>query len=552
MTPFQTNVGPIVISVNPFRDVGNALTLNSTRHCPKSPELTRVVREVVRLQGESGYPQAIIISGASGSGKTHTSMVVLRQLFESAAAAGHGGTETDTFKHLAASFTVIRSLGTAKTRDNRESSRIGHFIEVQVSDGALYRTKIHCYFLDQSRVVSPIPMEKNYHIFYQMLAGLSPEERKQLRLDSYGVRDLCFLNAAGDTIQDEAADAQRFAEWRSNLAVLGIPLMDVLRVMAAILLVGNVEFAPGGGGGGAGGGAGGGGTMSAADDAYDVEIIGKDELNAVASLLGVPTALLCQGLTSRTHVVRGQPVKSMSDANLCRGTRNALAKALYCRTVATIVRRANSLKRPVGPLSGTMSSADSNESVNNHQRGCGGDETASSIHGGGGAASTIGTAGSKKSHKSMAILSNAVRHATDGFIGILDMFGFEDGRPSQLEQLCINLCSETMQHFYNTHIFKSSIESCRDEGIALDVAVDYVDNVPAIDLISSLRTGLLSMLDVECSVRGFPETYVQKVKVQHKDNKKLFEPKHCDITRTFGIHHYAGQVVYDTSDFLGE
>lgn len=26
----------------------------------------------------------------------------------------------------------------------------------------------------------------------------------------------------------------------------------------------------------------------------------------------------------------------------------------------------------------------------------------------------------------MAALNNAVRHATDGFIGILDMFGFED------------------------------------------------------------------------------------------------------------------------------
>ena len=61
------------------------------------------------------------------------------------------------------------------------------------------------------------------------------------------------------------------------------------------------------------------------------------------------------------------------------------------------------------------------------------------------------------------------------------------------------------------------------------------------------------MLDVECSVRGAPETYVQKVKVQHKDsNGKLFEPKHCDISRTFGIHHYAGPVVYDTTDFLGE
>ena len=64
------------------------------------------------------------------------------------------------------------------------------------------------------------------------------------------------------------------------------------------------------------------------------------------------------------------------------------------------------------------------------------------------------------------------------------------------------------------------------------------------------RTGLLSMLDVECSVRGLPATYVQKVKVQHRDNRKLFEPKHCDLSRTFGIHHYAGSVVYDSSQFL--
>jgi len=100
-------------------------------------------------------------------------------------------------------------------------------------------------------------------------------------------------------------------------------------------------------------------------------------------------------------------------------------------------------------------------------------------------ASTVGTAGSKSS-KSMAALNNAVRHATDGFIGILDMFGFEDPKSAQLEHLCINLCAETMQHFYNTHIFKSSIESCRDEGVHCDVDVDYVDNVPCIDLISSL------------------------------------------------------------------
>jgi len=166
-------------------------------------------------------------------------------------------------------------------------------------------------------------------------------------------------------------------------------------------------------------------------------------------------------------------------------------------------------------------------------------------------ASTVGTSGSKKSSKSLAILTNAIRHATDGFIGILDMFGFEDSKPSQLEQLCINLCSETMQHFYNTHTLKTSIETCRDEEIVCGVEVDYTDNAHCIDLISSLRTGLLRMLDVECSVRGCPETYVQKVKVQHKDNLRLFEAQHCDLSRTFGIQHYAGRVVYDTTDFLG-
>lgn len=76
--------------------------------------------EAVRQQAETGYPQAIILSGTSGAGKTHCSMLLLRQLF---AVAG-GGPETDAFKHLAAAFTVLRSLGSAKTSTNSESSRI--------------------------------------------------------------------------------------------------------------------------------------------------------------------------------------------------------------------------------------------------------------------------------------------------------------------------------------------------------------------------------------------------------------------------------------------
>ena len=74
-------------------------------------------------------------------------MLLLKQIFSM-----NGGLESDTFKQLSAAFTVLRSLGSAQTASNRESSRIGHFIEAQVSSGELYRTKIHCYFLDQVRI----------------------------------------------------------------------------------------------------------------------------------------------------------------------------------------------------------------------------------------------------------------------------------------------------------------------------------------------------------------------------------------------------------------
>lgn len=135
--------------MNSMKDVGNPLTLTSAASLmasESSPELSRVVDECVRLQNETGYPQTIIVSGLSGSGKTYATMLLLKHLV--AVTCGHHP-NTDHFKQLSAAFTVLRSLGSAQTATNKESSRIGHFIEAQVSNGELYRTKLHCYFLDQ-------------------------------------------------------------------------------------------------------------------------------------------------------------------------------------------------------------------------------------------------------------------------------------------------------------------------------------------------------------------------------------------------------------------
>lgn len=162
-------------------------------------------------------------------------------------------------------------------------------------------------------MVKPPPTEKSYHIFYQMLAGLNNEERNHLGLSGYHLRDFKYLNV-GDTRQDLEVDAARFSDWRQSLSDLGIPFMDVVRVLSGILLLGNVQFVPP--------------RMDRGDDSFDVEVNGKEELSVVARLLGISTTLLWQGITTRTHTVRGQPVKSMSDANLVT---NSFFIELYLR-----------------------------------------------------------------------------------------------------------------------------------------------------------------------------------------------------------------------------
>ena len=115
-----------------------------------------------------------------------------------------------------------------------------------------------------------------------MMAGLGPEERTSLGLEDYNIMDLSYLNT-GDTRSDLQQDKERFNTWKSNLVILGIPCMDVLKVMAAILLLGNLKFAEGNG--------------------LELDLVGKEELRKIAKLLGVSPAQLHQGLTTRTHNV---------------------------------------------------------------------------------------------------------------------------------------------------------------------------------------------------------------------------------------------------------
>lgn len=77
---------------------------------------------------------------------------------------------------------LLEAFGNAKTSRNDNSSRFGKFTEISFdAAGRVTGAAISTYLLERSRVVSVSTPERSYHIFYQLCAGVSPDQRRQLR-----------------------------------------------------------------------------------------------------------------------------------------------------------------------------------------------------------------------------------------------------------------------------------------------------------------------------------------------------------------------------------
>jgi myosin heavy subunit len=72
---------------------------------------------------------------------------------------------------------ILESFGNAKTTRNDNSSRFGKYVRIIVNSESrrIKGAAINNYLLEKSRIVEPGPSERNYHVFYAMLKGASPD-----------------------------------------------------------------------------------------------------------------------------------------------------------------------------------------------------------------------------------------------------------------------------------------------------------------------------------------------------------------------------------------
>nr|XP_043623219.1 myosin-1 isoform X2 [Erigeron canadensis] len=138
------------------------------------------------------------------------------------------------------------------------------------------------------------------------------------------------------------------------------------------------------------------------------------------------------------------------------------------------------------------------------------------------------------------------KRRTGRSISILDIYGFESFDVNSFEQFCINYANERLQQHFNRHLFKLEQEEYIQDGIDW-AKVDFEDNQDCLNLFEKKPLGLLTLLDEESTFpNGTDMTFAAKLK-QHLKPNPCFRGERG---KAFTVHHYAGEVMYDTSGFL--
>uniref|UniRef100_A0AAR2LT24 Myosin VIIAb n=1 Tax=Pygocentrus nattereri TaxID=42514 RepID=A0AAR2LT24_PYGNA len=308
-----TYTGSILVAVNPYQllpiyTVDHIRLYTNKKIGEMPPHIFGIADNCYFNMQRHNKDQCCIISGESGAGKTESTKLILQ--FMAAISGQHSWIEQQVLE----ANPILEAFGNAKTIRNDNSSRFGKYIDIHFNKrGAIEGAKIEQYLLEKSRVCRQAPDERNYHIFYCMLKGMSPDQKTKLGLGL--ATDYNYLTMGNCTVCDGRDDMKEYSSILSAMKVLmftDTENWEISKLLAAILHMGNLRF----------------------------EAV-FHECKCVYFLLQVDHQDVMSCLTTRTLITRGESVSTPLSVDQGLDVRDAFVKGIYGRLFVWIVDKIN-------------------------------------------------------------------------------------------------------------------------------------------------------------------------------------------------------------------
>ncbi|XFG02647.1 PREDICTED: unconventional myosin-IXb isoform X4 [Capra hircus] len=322
-----TYAGSILVAVNPFK----FLPIYNPKYVKmyENQQLGKLEPHVFALADVAYYSmlrkhvnQCIVISGESGSGKTQSTNFLIHCL----TALSQKGYASGVERTILGAGPVLEAFGNAKTAHNNNSSRFGKFIQVNYLESGIVRgAVVEKYLLEKSRLVSQEKDERNYHVFYYLLLGVSEEERREFQLKQ--PEDYFYLNQHNLKIEDGEDlkhDFERLKQAMEMVGFLPATKKQIFSILSAILYLGNINY-----------------RKRATGRDEGLEVGPPEALDTLSQLLKVKREILVEVLTKRKTVTSNDKLilpYSLSEAITAR---DSMAKSLYSALFDWIVLRIN-------------------------------------------------------------------------------------------------------------------------------------------------------------------------------------------------------------------